>query len=270
MIKPNFLNTSCLLLIITCIFFSSCGTSSPQTLFNAATDVNAELIKDVYIVNDQGDGGSIYKIKVNDVIAINNLQNREWGGSKTQASGTTVTSATSENITTYRIDVDGTANLPAIGKVLLVGLTRREATVKLQERYGSTEYLKDPIIDLSVVNLKVTLFGEFSKQGNFLLTKENTHLIEIIGEAGGLTKDADPKTLKIIRGNPSNPTTIQVNLNNLKSIGNKNLILQNNDIIYIQQTKNAVLAERLQRSNNIIQPLLVVVNLAVLIFTLTK
>ena len=270
MIKPKCLNTSYLLLIITCIFFSSCGSTNPQTLFNAATDLDPESVKDVYVVNDQGDGESVYKIKVNDIIAINNLQNKEWGGSKTSVSTSTVTSSTSESVTTYRIDVDGTANLPAIGKVLLVGLTRREATVKLQERYGSPQYLTDPIIDLSVVNLKVTLLGEFSKQGNFLLTKENTSLVEIIGEAGGLTKTADPQSLKIIRGNRSNPEIIQVNLNDIKSLASKKLILQNNDIISIHQTKNAVLAERLQRSNNIIQPLLVVINLAVLIFTLTK
>ena len=265
MIKPNYIG----LIIVTCVFFSSCGSRNEQTLFNAATDVNAESIKDVYVVNDQGEGNIYYKIKLNDVIAISNLQNTQWGAS-TPAPTAAVASANGENITTYRVDIDGTVNLPAIGKVLLAGLTRREATAKLQERYGSINYLKDPIIELSVVNLKVTLLGEFNKQGNFLLTKENTSLVEIIGEAGGLTKTADPKTLKIIRGDRLNPEIIQVNLSDIKSLSSKKLILQNNDIIYLQQTKSAALADRLQKSNNIIQPLLVVVNLAVLIFTLTK
>ncbi|MES2417976.1 MAG: polysaccharide biosynthesis/export family protein [Bacteroidota bacterium] len=270
MTKRNCIGNSYLLVLVALVLFSSCGSRNEQTLFNAATDVNAESIKDVYVVNDQGEADIYYKIKLNDVIAINNLQNKEWGASKAPTTTTNVLSTTGDNITTYRVDIDGTVNLPAIGKVLLAGLTRREATAKLQDLYGSNEHLKDPIIELNVVNLKVTLLGEFNKQGNFLLTKENTSLVEIIGEAGGFTKTADPKTLKIIRGNRSNPEIIYVNLTDIKSLASKKLILQNNDILYLQQTKNAVLADRLQKSNNIIQPLLVVVNLAILIFTLTK
>jgi len=112
--------------------------------------------------------------------------------------------------------------------------------------------------------------GEFNKKGNFLLERENTNLIDILGEAGGITKTADPKTLKIIRGDKANPEIIYVNLNEVNSLASKKLVLQNNDIIYIQSTKGAALSERLQSFNSIIQPLLVIVNLAVLIFTLSK
>ena len=265
MIKRNYL-----LVIIAFLFLTSCSTKNHQALFNAATDMNTESIKGVYVVNDQGEEDIYYKIKINDMIAIRNLQNKEWGSSQTQTVTTGSVAATGENVTTYRVDIDGSVNLPAIGKVLIAGLSRREATAKLQERYGSVNFLRDPIIELSIVNLKVTLLGEFNKQGNFLLTKDNTTLVEVIGEAGGLSKTADPKTLKIIRGNRENPELIYVDLSDIKSLSSRKLILQNNDIISLQQTKNAVLADRLQKSNNIIQPLLVVINLAVLIFTLTK
>ncbi|RZJ79264.1 MAG: hypothetical protein EOO47_11330 [Flavobacterium sp.] len=133
-----------------------------------------------------------------------------------------------------------------------------------------TKLLKDPIIDLSVVNLKVTLLGEFSKQGNFLLERENTTLIDIIGEAGGITKTADPKSLKIIRGDRSNPELIYVNLSDINSLASKKLTLQNNDIIILQQTRAAEKAEKIQNYNNIIQPVMIVFNLAILVFTLTR
>lgn len=270
MIKFSCVKSFCLLTLITVLLLSSCGSRNSQTLFNAATDVITDTIKQVYVVNDQGRGDLYYKIKVNDLITIRNLQNKEWGALKSTTPSTGVSAAAMDNTTSYRVEEDGTVNLPAIGKTLLVGLTQREAAQKLQDSYGNPKYLTDPIIELKIVNLKVTVLGEFGKQGNFLLEKENTHLIELIAEAGGLTKTADPKTLKIIRGNKSNPEIIYVNLNDLRSIGNKKLILQNNDIIYIQPTKDAAFAERLQKSNNIIQPILVIVNLAILIFTLTK
>ena len=267
MVKYSCVKSLYSLAFVAMIFLSSCGSRNNQTLFNAATDVVTDTIKQVYVVNDQGMGDIYYKIKINDLITIRNLQNKEWGSLK--SAGPTATQTATDN-STYKIEADGTANLPAIGKVLLAGLTRREATQKLQDSYGNSNYLKDPIIELNIVNLKVTVLGEFNKQGNFLLEKENANLIDIISEAGGLTKSADPKTLKIIRGNRSNPEIIYVNLNDIKSLASRKLILQNNDIIYIQPTKGAALAERLQKSNNIIQPILVVVNLAILIFTLTK
>lgn len=244
------------------LLFSACSARKEKSLFNAPSDIVTDTIKQVYVVNDQGLGDSFYKIKVNDQIAIRNLQNKEFG-----SAGSDKTTASSP--VSYQVDADGFVNLPAIGKVQIAGLTRKEATIKLQKIYADS-LLVDPIIDLTVVNVKVTLLGEFAKQGNFLLERDNTTLIDILGEAGGITKTADPKTLKIIRGDRSNPEIIYVNLNDINSLASKKLILQNNDIIVLQPTKSSAATEKLQSMNNVIQPILVVINLAVLILSFTK
>lgn len=259
------------------ILIASCGVRKERTLFNAPSDLVTDTIKQVYVVNDQGISDAYYKIKVNDQLAIRNVQNFEFGatGNTASTSSATTSNTTSSasgsinNVLSYPVDLDGQVNLPAIGKVPVVGLTRREAAIKIQDLYKS-KLLKDPIIELSVVNLKVTLLGEFSKQGNFLLERDNTTLIDIIGEAGGITKTADPKTLKIIRGDRAKPELIYVNLNDINSLASKKLVLQNHDIIVLQPTKSSATSDKLQSLNNILQPLLVVVNLAVLIFTVTR
>jgi polysaccharide export outer membrane protein len=262
-----------ILFLFTSIILFSCSVRKQHSLFNAPSDVVTDTIKQVYVVNDQGISDAYYKIKIDDQLAIRNVQNPEFGATANNNSGSqsnyTSTSGTAQNILSYPVETDGMVNLPAIGKVAVVGLTRREATIKIQDNYKQ-KLLKDPIIELTVVNLKVTLLGEFGKQGNFLLEKDNTSLIEIIGEAGGITKTADPKTLKIIRGDRSHPEIIYVNLTDINSLASKKLILQNNDIIVLQPTKGSALSEKLQSFNNIVQPLLVVVNLAVLIFTVTR
>lgn len=251
--------------------FLSCASRKEYSLFNAPSDIVTDTIKQVYVVNDQGISDAYYKIKVNDQLAIRNLQNKEFGAtaSANSSSNSNQTGGTINNTLSYLVDIDGKVNLPAIGKVEVLGLSRRDAAIKIQDLYAK-QLLRDPIIELSVVNLKVTLLGEFSKQGNFLLERENTTLIDIIGEAGGINKTADPKTLKIIRGDRSHPEIIYVNLNDINSLASKKLVLQNNDIIVLQQTKSAALSEKLTSVNNIVQPFLVVVNLAVLIFTLTR
>lgn len=263
-----------LCIIILCTILSSCSVRKQHSLFNAPTDIVTDTIKQVYVVNDQGLSDVYYKIKANDQLAIRNVQNPEFGATNNTStiisgSNSNSQSGSSQNVLAYAVEPDGMVNLPAIGRVEVAGLTRREATIKIQDIYKS-KLLKDPIIELTVVNLKVTLLGEFGKQGNFYLEKDNTDLIEIIGEAGGITKTADPKSLKIIRGERSHPEIIYVNLNDINSLASKKLILQNNDIIVIQQTKGQALSERLQSFNNIVQPLLVVVNLATLIFALTR
>ncbi|NMN35349.1 polysaccharide biosynthesis/export family protein [Pedobacter riviphilus] len=260
-----------LITLLSIFFLNACSVRKQRTLFYAPSDIVTDTIKHVYVVNDQGISDAYYKIKISDQLAIRNVQNPEFGATTSGSSGTlsNTTSGTAQNMLSYPVEPDGMVNLPAIGKVEVVGLTRREATIKIQDLYKQ-KLLKDPIIELTVVNLKVTLLGEFSKQGNFLLEKDNTSLIEIIGEAGGITKTADPKTLKIIRGDRSHPEIIYVNLTDINSLASKKLILQNNDIIVLQPTKSAALSEKLQSFNNIVQPLLVVVNLAVLIFTVTR
>ena len=254
--------------------FASCSVRKERTLFNAPSDIVTDTIKQVYVVNDQGISDAYYKIKVNDQLAIRNVQNFEFGattGSSANSGANNNQNAQGgiQNVLSYPVDLDGKVNLPAIGKVEVAGLSRREAAIKIQEIYKN-KLLKEPIIELSVVNLKVTLLGEFGKQGNFLLERDNTTLIDIIGEAGGISKTADPKTLKIIRGDRANPELIYVNLNDINSLASKKLILQNHDIIVLQPTKSAATSDKLQSLNNILQPLLVVVNLAVLIFTVTR
>ncbi|RZL50220.1 MAG: hypothetical protein EOO93_23725, partial [Pedobacter sp.] len=234
-------------------------------------DIVTDTIKQVYVVNDQGID-SYYKIKVNDLLAIRNVQNKEWGATGSGVGATTANTNAGggiKSVQSFEVQPDGKVNLPAIGKVEVAGLSRREATAKIEAIYKE-KLLPDPIIELSIVNLKVTLLGEFSKQGNFLLERDNTTLIDIIGEAGGITKTADPKTLKIIRGDRSKPEIIYVNLNDINSLASKKLVLQNDDIIVLQTTKGTAASEKLQSYNNILQPLLVVVNLAVLIFTISR
>lgn len=268
---PN--NKSFILFIplIAIILLSSCSVRREKALFNAPTDIITDTLKQVYVVNDQGLGDLYYRIKPNDLLAVRNVQNPEFGavGSTSPSGGGGSTGGTASAAQSFAVDLDGQVDLPAIGKVAVIGLTRREAAAKLQEIYKE-KLLKDPIIEVSVVNLKVTLLGEFARQGNFLLEKDNTTLIDILGEAGGINKTADPKSLKIIRGDRANPEIIYVNLNNINSLASKKLILQNNDIIYLQTTKSAAFNEKMQSISSFVQPILVIVNVALLILTITK
>jgi polysaccharide export outer membrane protein len=150
-----------------------------------------------------------------------------------------------------------------------VGLTRIEAQKKIEDLYRKT-LLKDPIIELKINNLKVTIFGEAKAQGNFPLTKDRTTLIEMLGEAGGLTDRANETNIKIIRGTQKNPQVTEIDLSNIQSINDPRAILQNGDIIYIAQNKRAVRNDKIQNFSSIFQPALLLFNTALIIVTLIR
>lgn len=252
------------LILISGLLFS-CTVKNNNQLFSSPNDIVTDTISQVFVVNDLG-SDNIYKIKAQDQLLIRNLQDKNFLAPILIENQQNL--ITSEKNQTFEVDATGTINIPLYGKVEVLGLTRREVREKLQKLFAKDQI--SPIIEVSVVNLKVTLLGEFKTQGNFLMEQDNLTLIDIIAEAGGLTENADLKTCKIIRGDRSNPEIIYVNLHDIKSLASKKLLLQNNDLIVIQAQNSYVVAKKIQNFNNYLQPVLVLLNLGLLIFTITK
>ena len=263
----NFTNLIIFAVFLVFIISSGCSTQQPQLLFKESSVVGQKATTQA---DSGGNGTKDYKIRSQDILQIRNLQNIKY---IVDATPTTTTSSNQGNTNvsaegqTYQVEDDGTVALPVIGHVPVAGLTRTEAAKHIEEVYRK-DVLKDPIIDLKIVNLKVTLLGEIKTQGNFPLVKDKTNLIEMIGEAGGLTDKANEKNIKIIRGDPKNPQITEVDLSKTATLADPRIILQNNDIIYISQNKRAVRSDQLQNVTTAVQPALIIVNTALIIYTL--
>ena len=263
------------LLFFLVLVFGSCSIKQQQVLFER----QAQVI-DTTKVNDanSGAGTSDYHIRSQDILQIRNLQNAKYIVDETPtavspaAGGAGMASATGGGTSagegqTYQVEEDGTVALPLVGHVMVAGLTRAEAQKKIEGIY-SKDVLVNPIIDLKIVNLKVTILGEIRTQGNYPLVKDKTNLIELIGAAGGLTEKANEKDIKIVRGDPKNPQVTEVDLSNIKTLADPRIILQNNDIIYIAQNKRAIKSDQLQNVTTTLQPALIILNTALIIYTL--
>ena len=262
-----------IILFFFAITFTSCSYKQHQLLFER----QAAIIDSTRSIDaSSGNGTSDYHIRSQDILQIRNLQNARYivdetptavspaaGGSSTSnAGGTTAGEGQS-----YQVQDDGTVALPLIGRIQVAGLTRNEAQKKIEEIY-SKDVLLNPIIDLKIVNLKVTLLGEIRVQGNYPLVKDKTSLVELIGAAGGFTEKANEKNIKIIRGDPKNPQITQVDLSNVKTLADPRIILQNNDIIYVAENKRAIKNDELQNATTTLQPALILLNTALIIYTL--
>ena len=245
------------------LIFTSCSNKQYQALFEekkSLSDTSSQK-KDTVL--------NLYRIKSQDILEIRNLQNSKSivdlnptiGSSSSSQGGATTQSET------FQVEEDGTVALTVLGHVHVAGLTRFEAQKLIEGLYRKT-ILKDPIIALKIINLKVTILGEIKGQGNYVLTKDKTTLVELIGEAGGLTDRANEKNIKIIRGTEKNPKVTEIDLNNIQSINNPNTFLQSGDIIYVAQNKRAARNDNLQNFSVIVQPILILFNTVLIIFTL--
>jgi polysaccharide export outer membrane protein len=256
-------------LVIICLIvgflFTSCSYKQDQALFERKTTTSGSV--------PQKDFSNIgnYRIKPQDILQINNIQNNKniidlSAGVAVTAGGSSGAAGSAQG-DNYVVEDDGTIALPGLGRIQIAGLTRVEARKHIEELYGKE--LKQPLLDVKLVNLKVNVTGEVRSPGNILLTKDRPTLIEILGEAGGLTEKSDEKHIKIIRTD-NNSTVDVIDLSDIKSLTDPRIILQNNDIVYVSQNRKAIRNSSIQDFSTIIQPALILFNTALIILTLVR
>jgi polysaccharide export outer membrane protein len=132
----------------------------------------------------------------------------------------------------YLIPSTGDVRLPLIGSALLVGLTETQAADKLSNEYK--KYLKNPFVTVKILNQKLFVLGEVRKPGVVQVTHGTMSLFEALAYSGDLTDDAERTNLTIIRGGLRTPEVREVNLADLSSMRLTSLVLQPNDIVYVQ------------------------------------
>src|SRR5690554_5176321 len=147
----------------------------------------------------------------------------------------------------YRVDKDGAINFPILGKVVLGGLTIDEATEKLTRLLENEA--KNPIVNIKILNFKITVLGEVGSPGTFNVSTENINIIEAIGLAGDLTPYGKRENLLLIRVKDGVRTTARLDLNKKDVFSSPYFYLQQNDLIYVEPVRARAEQASMSRSN---------------------
>lgn len=147
----------------------------------------------------------------------------------------------------YRVDKDGAINFPILGKVVLGGLTINEATEKLTDLLEKEA--KNPIVNIKLLNFKVTVLGEVSNPGTFPVSTENINIMEAIGLAGDLTAYGKRENILLIRVKDGVRSTVRLDLNKKDVFSSPHFYLQQNDLIYVEPVRAKAEQASLARSN---------------------
>ncbi len=139
----------------------------------------------------------------------------------------------------YPVDSVGDVAIPMIGKQKLEGLTLQQAEEKIRVRIEQT--LKEPTVNIRFMNHKFTVLGEVGNVGIFNLLNDNTTIIEALTAAGDLTIYGKRDSIKVIRDYGGRREIGRVSLRSREVFVSPYFYVRNDDIIYVEPTKDKVL-----------------------------
>ncbi|OIQ21450.1 MAG: hypothetical protein BM557_04140 [Flavobacterium sp. MedPE-SWcel] len=141
-------------------------------------------------------------------------------------------------LTSYLIDQKGDVDLAGLGKVKLSGLTRVEAESKIR---GLLEkQIKNPVVNLRIINFKVSVIGEVERPGPVKVVGERITILEALSYAGDMTIYGKRKDVLIIREDEGVTTVHSVDITNLDIVNSPYYYLNRNDVVYVKPNKTKV------------------------------
>jgi polysaccharide biosynthesis/export protein len=140
--------------------------------------------------------------------------------------------------TTERVNGEGAITLPLLGEMKVGGMTTDQVAKKIAAGLADG-FIIDPNVSVFVVEFrskKTIIMGQVNKPGIYMLSG-NTTFLELLSQAGGLTKDAGDKAT--IKRKPSGTAqgegVITIDLKRLIEQGDisRDVLLVDGDNIYI-------------------------------------
>lgn len=142
----------------------------------------------------------------------------------------------------YRVDESGNINFPVLGPVKVAGLTPAETREVLIQKLK--KYLNDPIVNLRLLNFKITVLGEVGHPGSYTVPTERINALEAIGMAGDLTVYSRRDSVLIIREQNGIREYQYLNLLSREVFSAPSFYLRQNDIVYVEPIEQKSLAVR--------------------------
>lgn len=131
----------------------------------------------------------------------------------------------------YLVEPDGFVELPIFGRVYVEGYTEKQLEELIEKK--ASDLFIDPFAIIRILNRRVFLF-KGPQAAVIPLNPDPTSIIEVIAASGGLARNVKAYKIKIIRGDLKNPEIIEIDLSTIEGLKNAELIVQTNDIIYIE------------------------------------
>lgn len=165
----------------------------------------------------------------------------------------------------YLVDKNGNIEFPVLGKLKVGGLSRTEVLQSLKSKIEV--YIKNPIINMRIMNFKVSLQGEVNLPGTYAINSERLTLIEALSMAKDLTIYGKRNNILVIREVNGIKSYNRIDITQADFINSPFYYLAQNDVVYVEPNKTKVNAAAVGPNTSvIISAISLLITVSVLIF----
>lgn len=134
----------------------------------------------------------------------------------------------------YLVDDSGEIEFPILGTFQVDGQTIEQIKTLIKNKLVEERFISDPIIKVELLNLKISMMGEINSVGILDVPDARITLLEAITRSGGLTSNATPNKISVIR-EENGVRNVYINDIESRDIFNSpTFYLQQNDIVYVE------------------------------------
>jgi len=217
-------------LVILCC---SCGSYQKVPYFQ---DVNQNSITREDINNFSPliiQSGDILAINVNSQSEGANLFNYNLN----RISGSSGENGPENSVIGYMVDLNGNINLPFIGQMKVSGLNTTNLTEQLQTSLSN--YLKKPIVNIRIINFKISVLGDVAHPDVFTVQNERITITEALSLAGDLNITAI-RNILLVREINGKREYIPIDMNSKKLFDSPYFYLKNHDILVVTPNRSRI------------------------------
>lgn len=148
-------------------------------------------------------------------------------------------SSSTATLMPYLVDNLGYINYPIVGRIKVSGLTKSECEQFILEKIRP--YMADtenPVVTVRMSSYSVSVLGEVTRPGSFLVSREKITILEALAQAGDLTIYGVRDRVKLIREDATGKKVIvKLDLTDANIINSPYYYLQQNDVVYVEPNK---------------------------------
>ena len=132
----------------------------------------------------------------------------------------------------YLVDSDGNIEFPQLGTINVAGVNRQQLAARLKTDISA--YVKDPIVNVRIVNFQVSVLGEVNRPGTFTIQDEYLSLPKALGLAGDMSIYGLRNNVLVMREENGRKIHAYLDLSDANVVNSPFYYLQQNDVVYVE------------------------------------
>ena len=133
----------------------------------------------------------------------------------------------------YLVSENLTINFPILGELSVVNMTTQDFSKFLKKKLEDEGHLRNPSVDVRLINAKVTVLGQVNQPGTYNFTEQNITLLQALGYAGDLTINGKREDIMIMRDDEGVRQITHIDLTTADWLEGPYNFIKPNDVIIV-------------------------------------